>query len=73
MKEYRVALSRAYIVTIQARSEEQALRFSEFYVGDSVDASTLRDRMKNRFRINDIEMVINDAIDIEEVTAEEIN
>ena len=37
MKKYKVALSRAYIVTIEAENRERALRYAEFYIGDCSD------------------------------------
>ncbi len=67
MKKYKVALSRAYIVTIEAEDKEKACRYAEFYLGDCPDASTLKDRQENKFSIEEIEPAINDAIDVEEV------
>lgn len=67
MKEYKVALSRAYIVTIEAENKEKACRCAEFYLDDCSDASTLKDRKEHKFSIEEIEPAINDAIDVEEV------
>lgn len=67
MKKYKVALSRAYIVTIEAENKEMARRCAEFYIGDCSDASTIKDQQKDKFSIIEIEPTINDAIDVEEV------
>ncbi len=67
MKKYKVALSRAYIVTVDAENKENACRYVEFFMGDCPDLSTLRDRQEYKFSIQEIEPAINDAIDVEEV------
>ena len=67
MKRYKVALSRAYIVTIDAENKEKACRYAEFFMGDCPDLSTLKDRQEYEFSIQEIEPTINDAIDVEEV------
>ena len=67
MSIYKVALSRAYIVTIEAENEEKARRYAEFFVGDCSDASALVDQQKHKFLIKEIEPAINDAIDVEKV------
>jgi hypothetical protein len=71
MKKYKVALSRAYIVTIEAENRERARRYTEFYIGDCSDASTIKDQQKDKFSIIEIEPAINDAIDVEEVNEHE--
>lgn len=68
MKTYKVALTRTYLVSIKAKSREQAKRFSEFYLGDCPDHSTKKDRMEHNFSIGEIEMVYNDAGEIVSVT-----
>jgi len=40
MKTYQIVLSKSYVVTIKAQSEEQARRLSEFYTSDIKDLST---------------------------------
>ena len=67
MKRYKVALSRAYIVTIDAEEKEKACRYVEFFMGDCPDHSTSKDRQEYKFSIQEIEPAINDAIDVEEV------
>ena len=67
MKTYQVVLTKSYTVTIHAKSEEQARRFSEFYTDDASDISTDKDRSKNGFSIEEIECGINDVFDVKEV------
>lgn len=67
MKRYKVALSRAYIVTIDAENKEKACRYAEFFMGDCSDLSTLKEKQEFKFSIQEIEPAINDAIDVEEV------
>ena len=62
-----MALSRAYIVTIDAENKEKACRYAEFFMGDCPDLSTLKDKQEFKFSIQEIEPSINDAIDVEEV------
>lgn len=64
MKTYKVALTRTYLVSIKAETEEQAKRLSEFYLGDCPDYSNEKDRLENKFSIEDIEMVYNEAGEI---------
>ncbi len=67
MKKFKVALSRAYIVTIDAENKEKACRYAEYFMGDCPDLSTLKDRQEYKFSIQEIEPTINDTIDVEEV------
>ncbi|WKZ22705.1 MAG: hypothetical protein QY305_03500 [Candidatus Brocadiaceae baterium WH-1] len=59
MKTYKVALTRTYFVSIQARDEEQAKRLSEYYLGDCPDLSKEKDQIDMEFSIKEIEMVYN--------------
>ena len=64
MKTYKVALTRTYLVSIQAENEEQAKRYSEYYLGDFSDLSTEKDQIEKNFSIKEIEMVYNEANEI---------
>lgn len=66
MKSYEVLLSRSYVVTIQARNEEEALRHCEFYIGGEKDISTPKEKEMDQFEIGKIEMMINDAFEVNE-------
>ncbi len=70
MKLFRVTLHRAYLVQIEARNEEEAKRLTEFYLATPVDGSTQKEREEHSFRIEEIEMVTNDATEVEEIEQE---
>jgi hypothetical protein len=65
MDTYKVMLTRSYLVTIQANNEEDALRFSEFYIGGEKDISLPKERELDQFEIEEIEMMVNDAMEVE--------
>lgn len=67
MKTYKVLLHRDYIVNIDANTEEEAKQLAEFFIAGEKDASTEREREQHSFRINEIEIVTNDAFGIEEL------
>ena len=69
MKTYQVVLSKSYVVTIKAQSDEQAKRMSEFYTSDIKDLSTSKDRLERGFSIEEIENGINEALEVEEVAS----
>ncbi len=64
MKTYKIALTRTYLVSIKAETEENAKRFSEFYLGDCPDLSNKKEQLANNFSLEDIEMVYNEADEI---------
>ncbi|MCH8069992.1 MAG: hypothetical protein IID16_12110 [Candidatus Marinimicrobia bacterium] len=61
MKNYKVLLTRSYIVTIYAEDIDQAKNYTEFYLGDCPDLSKPRDRKNQKFKIKEIEMALNEA------------
>jgi len=65
MKTYKVSLHRDYIVNIDAKNEEEAKSLAEFFIAGEKDASTKKEREQYSFRINEIEMVTNDAFEAE--------
>ena len=67
MKTYEVLLSRSYIVTIHANNEGNARRFSELFLSKCTDLSELTDQKEQKFKIDDIEMTINDAFESKEI------
>lgn len=67
MKKYEVLLTRSYMVTIQAENEDQALRYTEFYLGDCPDLSKPKDRREQKFKIKEIEMTFNEAFESKEI------
>lgn len=64
MKTYKIALTRTYLVSIKAETEEKAKRFSEFYLGDCPDLSNKEEQLEKNFSVEDIEMVYNEAEEI---------
>ena len=67
MKTFKVLLHRDYIVNINANNEEEAMSLAEFFIAGEKDASTEQEREQHSFRINEIEMVTNDAFEVEEM------
>ncbi len=62
MKTFEVLLTRSYIVEIDAKDKRDALFNAEFFIGGEKDVSNERERAERGFRINEIEMTLNDAI-----------
>ena len=67
MRTYKVLLHRDYVVNIDAKNEEEAMSLAGFFVAGEKDASTEKERKEYGFRINEIEMVMNDAFEVEEI------
>jgi hypothetical protein len=67
MKTYKVLQHRDYIVNIDAKNEKKVMSLAEFFIAGEKDASTEKEREQHSFRINDIEMVTNDAFEVEDV------
>lgn len=67
MKTYKVLLHRDYIVHIDAKNEADAISLTEFFIAWEKDASNDKEQKQYGFRINEIEMVTNDAFKAEEV------
>lgn len=68
MPEFELSLVRSFRVMIEANSPEEAARLAELYVGYADLSDTLA-REKFQFRIQEIEMVQNDAIEVAWVDA----
>ena len=64
MKTFKIALTRTYLVTVKAESEDRAKQFSEYYLGDCPDLSDEKEQREKGFSIEDIEMVYNEADEI---------
>ena len=65
MKTYKVLLHRDYIVNIDADNEDDAKSLAEFFIAGEKDASTEKEKERHSFKINEIEMVTNDAFEVE--------
>ena len=67
MKTFRVVLTKSFLVTINAKNEQDARHLAEFYTSDIQDISTTKDRQNDRFFIEEIECTVNEAFDAEPV------
>ena len=67
MKSYKVLLHGDYIIHIAADDEEKAKFLAEFFIAGESDASTDKEKEQYSFRINEIEMVGNDAFEVEQL------
>lgn len=65
MNTYKVALTRIYLVSVKANNVDQALRFSEYYLGNCPDLSSEEEQIKKNFTIDKIEMVYNEADNVD--------
>ena len=65
MKTYQVAITKAYVITIKAKSEEHARRMCEFYTGDINVIATAEEIKRENFSIEDIECTMNETFDCE--------
>ncbi|TDG35678.1 hypothetical protein EZJ43_11690 [Pedobacter changchengzhani] len=62
MKKFTIALTREYIVEIEAINEDDAKHFVEYYVSGGKDDSIARTRKKENFRIIEIKPVLNETL-----------
>ncbi len=70
MNTFEVVLSKSYTVTIDALSENDAARFSEYFTSDSIDISSLNDRVEFNFSIKNIECQMNESFEVKEIGRE---
>ncbi len=73
MKTYQVVLTKSYLVTVSAKTEEQARRVCEFYTNDIQNISTVENREKEKFLIENIECTVNETFDCREIKQYERN
>lgn len=66
MPRYVVSLSRIYLVEIEAKNEDEAKEYTEFFLGDVKDLSTPKDKEEHGFNIIDIEPAINESFEVRE-------
>lgn len=65
MKNFKVILTKSYLVTINAENENDARHLAEFYTGDVQDISTKNDRENDNFSVEEIECTVNEAMNAE--------
>ena len=66
MPRYQVSLYRTYRITIQADDPDSAGEYAAGYISE-YDASSPEERKRLRFAIDEIDMIDNDALDVNEV------
>ena len=69
MKTYEVILTKSYMLTIEAASEEIAADVATFFTGDVQDISSKREQEEYDFKIKEIDCRENEAIFWGEVEA----
>jgi hypothetical protein len=67
MKTYQVVLTKSYLVSVSAKTKEQARRVCEFYTNDIQDISTIENREKEKFLIKNVECTVNETFDCHEI------
>lgn len=67
MKNFKVSLHRDYIVNIKAKNEDEAKSLAEYFIGGEKVCSSEKERKQYKFNIEEIEMVMNDAVEVEKV------
>lgn len=67
MKTYQVVLTKSYLITVSAKTKEQARRVCEFYTNDIQDISTTENREKEKFLIKNIECKMNETFDCSKI------
>lgn len=67
MKTFEVLLTRSYVIEIDAKDEGDAKYLAEFYIGGERDLSSDREKSIKGFRINEIEMTVNEAVESREL------
>ena len=70
MNKFRVTLTRAYFVTIEAEDEDQARSYAEFYINDVKAVSAKQAAAEHQFLIQDIEPLMNEATEVIKVTGD---
>lgn len=66
MKNFKVMLTRNYIVDISADNKEDAKLLSEFFISSVKDDSNKLNQSELKFNINNIEMTFNEAFEVED-------
>ena len=67
MKTFNVILTRAYRVQIEAKNQASAKELVEYFIGNPKDESNEKERSQHKFDIQEIEMTMNEAFEVEEV------
>lgn len=71
MGTFQVLLCRSYLVKVEAESESKARDIAEFYTSHITDLSNEVHRKLEKFTIIDIECAMNEAMEAEEIDADD--
>jgi len=63
VKTFEVVLTKSYVVRITAEDEMKAREYAELFTSDIHDVSSVDDREKFGFEIEDIDCKVNEAFD----------
>jgi hypothetical protein len=66
MKKFEVVLTKSYIVGIKAEDKKKAKEYSELFTGDIQDISSIDNRKKFNFEIEDIVCKLNEVFEVQE-------
>jgi hypothetical protein len=66
MKKFEVVLAKSYIVKIKAEDRKKAKEYSELFTGDIQDISSVDNRRKFNFEIEDVVCKLNQAFEVQE-------
>jgi len=66
MKKFEVVLAKSYIVRIKAEDRKKAKEYSELFTGDIQDISSIDNRRKFNFEIEDVVCKLNQAFEVQE-------
>ncbi|MGB8214391.1 MAG: hypothetical protein WCE68_12615 [Anaerolineales bacterium] len=66
MKRYTVVVIRSFAVTLDAESPSAASQAAEAFLGYH-NAATQAEQMENHFKIQSIDMLENDVVEIESI------
>jgi len=69
MKKFEVVLTKSYIVRIKTEDKKKAKQYSELFTGDIQDISSIDNRRKFNFEIEDIVCKLNEVFEVQEELA----
>lgn len=64
MSTFKVAVTRTYLLTIDAKNERDTKIYSEYYLGNCSDLLNKKDRTKKGFTIDNSEIFYNEESEI---------
>ncbi|MEO0129385.1 MAG: hypothetical protein ABIL39_03185 [candidate division WOR-3 bacterium] len=67
MKTFEVILTKSYIVRIKAKDCNKAKEFAELFTGDIQDISSVDDRKRFKFEIENIDCKVNEVFECKEI------